>query len=277
MGWLQKLVSLYFVGIVLSVAVFYLSALPDSPDAAKFSQLTIAHRGDALNFPENSLSAISGAHQLKADAVEIDVMMTSDGVLVAMHDPSLERTTNGTGLVADHSYSDISTLTLKAGNSNTDERIPTLEEVVLLTRSLGLKLELELKNEIKSKYQAILEVARIFEKHQMYEYAFVSLFDPRFLYYLRSENPKIVTALAIKQHPPYNKLVEFLIRRDGFLDYPGVGVIEPSTALADEDLIQKWVAKKKVVSVWMVNSQREKDWFKGYPVSIITDCPSGFC
>ncbi|WP_169545791.1 glycerophosphodiester phosphodiesterase [Sneathiella aquimaris] len=274
MDWLFKLVVLYVALTILAIVTLYLTALPDSSDATGFSQLTIAHRGDGLNFPENSLPAIKGAKKLNANAVEVDVMMSSDGVLVAMHDPTLDRTTNGSGLVADHTFVELSKLRLKG---NSDASIPSLEEVVQLIQELDLKLEIEMKTEIERKYEASVKVAQLFEKYKLEKQAFVSSFDPRFLYYLRSENPKIVTALAIKRHPPYHKLIEFIIRRDGFVDYLGAGIIEPSVDIADSAFIEKWLAKGKVINVWTVNSQREKAVFKNQPITITTDCPGSYC
>jgi len=277
MGWLWKLMAVYVVVTALVATVLYLTALPPSPDAGVFSRLVIAHRGDALNFPENSLPAIKGAYKLNADAVEIDVMMTSDGVLVAMHDPGLERTTNGNGLVADYTFAEISKLRINSASGGSETSVPSLEQVVQLVLKLGLKLEIELKTEIENKYLASITIARMFEKHSLYENAYVSSFDPRFLYYIRSENPEIVTALAIRPHPPYNKLVEFLIRRDAMVDYLGVGIIVPSIDIADEVFIKKWLARGKAINIWTPNSSMEKSFLKSFPVSITTDCPGDTC
>ncbi len=274
MSWLLKLVILYCAVALIAITAFHITALPSSPDPSNFSQLTIAHRGDALSFPENSLSAIRGAKKINADAVEIDVMMTSDGVLVGMHDPTLDRTTNGSGLIAEHTFEELSKFHL---NGASGAVIPSLEQVILLARELDLKLEIELKTEIERKYEASMKVARLFEKYSLEDRVFVSSFDPRFLYYLRSENPKIVTALAYKNHPPYNKLVEFLIRRDLFAEYLGIGIVEPAMDVADEAFIEKWLGKGKAINIWTVNSSREKTFFRKYPVSITTDCPASFC
>ena len=274
MSWLWKLVMLYCVLSLIAITTFYLTALPSSPDATSFSQLIISHRGDALNYPENSLPAILGAKNLNADAVEVDIMMTSDGVLVGMHDATLERTTNGNGLVADHTFEELTKLRLKG---SIDAAIPSLEQIIQLILELDLKLEIELKTEIEKKYETSLAVARLFEKYNLEELAFVSSFDPRFLYYLRSENPKIVTALAYKTYPPYNKLIEFLIRRDSFADYLGGGIVEPSIDVAEPAFIKKWLDRGMAINIWTVNSSREKALFKNLPVSITTDCPGSFC
>ena len=83
-----------------------------------------AHRGACAEKPENTLAAFARALELKTFGMELDVHLTRDGVPVVIHDESVERTTNGTGLVAEIAYADIRNL--DAGNG---ERIPTLQEV----------------------------------------------------------------------------------------------------------------------------------------------------
>lgn len=61
--------------------------------------LTIAHRGHSIEYPENTLPAYQKAIELSIEMIECDVNITRDGVLVMMHDPTLDRTTNGTGRV----------------------------------------------------------------------------------------------------------------------------------------------------------------------------------
>ena len=62
----------------------------------------IAHRGASAYAPEHTIVAYTLGQQLKGDYIEIDLQMTKDGHLIAMHDETLNRTTNGTGLVKDH-------------------------------------------------------------------------------------------------------------------------------------------------------------------------------
>ena len=65
--------------------------------------LRIAHRGASGHQPENTLAAISKALEIKVDIIEIDVRVCKTGELVVFHDLTLERTTNGSGLIADAS------------------------------------------------------------------------------------------------------------------------------------------------------------------------------
>ena len=72
--------------------------------------LVIAHRGGAGLWPENTLFALQEAEKLGADLSEIDINMSRDGVLVAIHDASVERTTNAKGLVQDLTLSELKSL-----------------------------------------------------------------------------------------------------------------------------------------------------------------------
>lgn len=64
----------------------------------------IAHRGASAYAPEHTIAAYKLGKHLKGDYIEIDLQMTKDGHLVAMHDETVNRTTNGTGLVKEHTF-----------------------------------------------------------------------------------------------------------------------------------------------------------------------------
>jgi glycerophosphoryl diester phosphodiesterase len=64
------------------------------------AKLVIAHRGDSAHFPENTLESLRQAMVLGADAIEFDVRLSRDGQAVVMHDPTVDRTTDGTGAVS---------------------------------------------------------------------------------------------------------------------------------------------------------------------------------
>ncbi|MGU9560568.1 glycerophosphodiester phosphodiesterase family protein, partial [Lactiplantibacillus pentosus] len=64
--------------------------------------LNVAHRGASGHAPEHTLLAYKLGQKMKGDYIEIDLQMTKDGHLVAMHDETLDRTTNGTGFVKDY-------------------------------------------------------------------------------------------------------------------------------------------------------------------------------
>ena len=70
----------------------------------------VAHRGDSINYPENTLPAFLSAVKMNIDIVETDVHLTKDGVLVIWHDPTLERNTNGSGTLESHTLAELKQL-----------------------------------------------------------------------------------------------------------------------------------------------------------------------
>ena len=115
--------------------------------------LRIGHRGAAGHAPENTLAAIQKGIALGVDFVEIDVQRTADSVLVALHDETVNRTTNGKGRVDRLCLRDIEKL--DAGDG---EHIPTLEEVLKVTEGrAGLMLELKVKGVAQQTAEVVRE------------------------------------------------------------------------------------------------------------------------
>ncbi|GHS86997.1 glycerophosphoryl diester phosphodiesterase [Bacteroidia bacterium] len=99
---------------------------------AQNSQVFVAsHRGDWRNYADNSIEGIESCIKMGVDIIEIDLALTKDSVLVLMHDRTVDRTTNGKGLVSDFTLEEIKQLRLKNGLGRvTDFTIPTLVEVM---------------------------------------------------------------------------------------------------------------------------------------------------
>lgn len=109
----------------------------------------IGHRGAAAYAPENTLAGIRAAQALGCRWVEFDVRLTADGTLVLCHDDRLERTTDGRGSIA---RLDLAAIRRSdAGGwfapQFAGERVPTLDEAILLCSQLGLGANIEIKAE----------------------------------------------------------------------------------------------------------------------------------
>lgn len=100
-----------------------------TPDRIPFVS---AHRGGPRKgFPENCIATFENTLSHGPAILEIDPRYTKDGQIVLMHDPTLDRTTNGTGKVSDYTLEEIRKLRLKDTEGNlTDYRIPTLDEAL---------------------------------------------------------------------------------------------------------------------------------------------------
>lgn len=96
---------------------------------------TCAHRCNTFKgirdgVPENSIKAIEYAIEMGANMIEIDPRATSDGIIVNMHDATINRTTTGTGNVSKMTYQNLYQYNLKGSKGETGYKVPTLEEVL---------------------------------------------------------------------------------------------------------------------------------------------------
>ena len=106
-----------------------------------------AHRGDRANFPENTLPALDAVLASDFDFVETDIQLTADAVPVLFHDETVDRTTNGTGLLAEKTLAEVKAL--DAGSWYSREfvflQVPTLDEFLEIFEGSKKKAMLELK------------------------------------------------------------------------------------------------------------------------------------
>jgi len=111
------------------------------------SGAVIGHRGIAKHAPENTLSSFKLAAKQKVDWIEFDIRLTKDNSLVVFHDDTLERTTNGSGWVHEHTLKELAMLDAGAWFSPAfrGEPIPVFEEVLPELFKLSLYLNIELK------------------------------------------------------------------------------------------------------------------------------------
>lgn len=151
------------------------------------------HRGDSYNYFENTMTAFAAAYEAGADMIETDVRLSSDLELVLMHDERIDRTTNGSGKVAEKSFEELRSL--NAGNEATPEVIPTLEELLAFAKDKDLTLNIEIKeyfsdgNEKRAE-ECIDKVLELVEKYGMGERILVNSFDAAALEYVYKKHGK---------------------------------------------------------------------------------------
>ena len=98
-----------------------------------------AHRGALVECPENTLAAFRRALELGAGGIELDVHLSADGIPMVIHDWTVDRTTNGSGLVSEMAYDELQSLDAGQG-----ERIPTLGQVLDLVGNTPI-VDIEVK------------------------------------------------------------------------------------------------------------------------------------
>ncbi len=109
-----------FIRVILSIVVIFLifalhrlmtiNLQPQRPALEHDRPLLFAHRGGSALAPENTLPAFLNGVRFGADALELDIRLTADNQVVVFHDETLERTTNGSGKVRDHTLDELKQL-----------------------------------------------------------------------------------------------------------------------------------------------------------------------
>jgi glycerophosphoryl diester phosphodiesterase len=163
---------------------------------AKPATLLAAHRGGALLWPENSLLAFRNAVALGADFIEFDVHLSKDGELMVIHDPTLDRTTSGSGPVKDRTAAELKALRLKdSTGALTEEILPTLDEVAAVAAQGKRRMLLEIKvDSSRARYPGIEEkVLAILDRHGMAGSTVVMAFDAPTWRRVRELRPDVAT------------------------------------------------------------------------------------
>jgi glycerophosphoryl diester phosphodiesterase len=161
------------------------------------ARLVIGHRGAAARFPENTFAAFDYAVGIGVDAIEFDIRITGDGVVVVIHDPTLDRTTGSSGRVASLSATELAQADAGARFSpdggrtfpfaGKGIRVPTLES--LIERYPGIPLLIEIKVP-----EAASETLRIFRRHGCEDRVLIDSMDVRALRLFRGTKVSVGAA-----------------------------------------------------------------------------------
>lgn len=183
----------------------------------------IAHRGASFYAPENTMSAFELAHQMKADMIELDVLLSKDNIPVVLHDSSLRGTTNGRGFAKDHTLAELKKLDAGSWFSEKyrGEKILTFEEVLEWAKG-KISLNIEVKTEaVSDTYKDGIEHYCIEQvcKYGMEKHVVFSSFDYRSVFHLKKNAPEIAVSILYEKRRPFRKKPMVLLneyRADGF-------------------------------------------------------------
>jgi len=158
------------------------------------SPLITAHRGYAEIAPENTMSAFEAALNAGTDACEFDVHMTLDGVLIVIHDESVDRTTNGTGLISELTYEYLTTLDAGSWKDPkfVGEKIPTLLQTLTYFKANNMVAVLEIK--VADIVDKVLEMLY---KTQMDKRTVIISFEESAIKKILREKPEIPALLLL--------------------------------------------------------------------------------
>jgi glycerophosphoryl diester phosphodiesterase len=233
-----------------------------------------AHRGGALLWPENSLLAFRNALALGADFLELDVHLTKDGGVVVIHDPTLDRTTTGSGPVRARALAELEGLRLKDRDGTvTGEPIPTLEQVVALAAAGKRQILLEIKtDERRERYPGIEEkVLAVLDHHRFVPFTVVMAFEGATWRRVRQLRPEArVAALYSPRMLPAAAVEPELLA----LAQAGVAFVGLHQVLVNSEVARQARLAGLGLAVWTVNEREAIARFIETGVNlVITDRP----
>src|SRR5437588_921401 len=218
------------------------------------------HRGNPAEHPENTLASSQSAIAAGCDMVECDVHLTTDGELAVIHDHTLERTTNGTGLVGAHSLAELRELDAGGG-----QQIPLLEEIFeLVGDRVGLVIETK-QNPIP--YPGLEEkLVATLRRHQMVDRVTVISFHHLCVRHLKQIAPELDAGIIDASRP---------IDPVGMLRAAGANLFSSYYGTLDPAMAEEIKAAAGAVGVWTVDDQLALMWARHCrPDSVFTNRPA---
>lgn len=223
---------------------------PVPPPRHKF--IVIAHRGDHTRYPENTLAAYQQAIKDGADYVEIDLRTTKDGKLVSLHNESVDRMTNSTGLVKDLTFEEIKRLKVKDENKLNDGKyeIPSFQEILKLCKN-----KIYIYIDFKDADPAV--VYPVLKQYGMEKQVLVYINNPAQLTNWRKVAPKMPLMLSMPDsvHAVSGMSVFINQYHPDVLDGDYTQYNNQMTAFAKAQHIPVWPDAQQ-------NNEGEKDWSK---------------
>ena len=219
------------------------------------------HRGNPAAHPENTLASFRSAIELGVDMIECDVHMSADGHMVVIHDHTLDRTTDGTGMVRDLTWEELQRLDAGGG-----ERLPSLEQVIAVAREGRVGLAIEVK-QIPLPYPGLEErlVAALREAGMVDQAVVISFYHPS-CRRLKELEPALQVGLLDAARP---------IDPVGLLRGAGGDVWCPHYGAMDPALVEEIHAAGGAVGAWTVNDEPAVLWCRlCRPDSVFSDDPA---
>lgn len=213
--------------------------------------LVISHRGANQEAPENTLPAFRRSLEYKVDGFENDVHLTRDGRLVVCHDDTVDRTSNGVGLIADHTFEELRALDFGSwfAPEFAGTQIPTLEEFYALCADLKI-VNVEIKRAPDGSTDAAAGVIRLAKACGVFEKLVVSSFDMDMLQACAAEDPAARTAFLYMD----GELAEEIAGDPGaYAQKYGLAAFHPLLLFATEEFIAACHGHGLMVNPWTVN------------------------
>lgn len=217
------------------------------------------HRGNPAEHPENTLASFRSAIELGVDMVECDVHLSADGELIVIHDHTLDRTTNGSGLVVQRTLAELRELDAGGG-----ERLPVLDDVCdLVAGRVGLCIELK---QLPFAYPDLEEkLIRLLRERELVEQTAIVSFHHATMRRVKEMEPALTVGVLEAARP---------IDPVGMMRGALADIYSPHYGAMDADLVAQIHAAGGAVGVWPVDDDAAVAWCRVCrPDSVFTNRP----
>ena len=241
-----------------------LAQIPQQTNIMRSAKVTrfIAHRGLSYIAPENTLKSMEMAGRVGMWGVETDVLATLDGVLILMHDSTVDRTTDGTGTVSNMLYSEIQALTIDVGNNIAmypNLKVPTFEDYLITCKRFNLVPVIE--NKWITMPSDLDTFVNLIKKQGLEESCFVISADYTILQAIRERSKKIMLQYLADDmtQATLNKIL--LLKNT---------CINPTISLLTKTNIELAHANGIMVNCWVTDTYQQAKTYISYGVDYIT-------
>jgi glycerophosphoryl diester phosphodiesterase len=278
---------LIFLGVVaisfIILAIFALNAkkADDYPVLDQDAFMVIAHQGGEQLRPSNTMPAFEHAVELGVDMLEMDVHQTKDGVLVLMHDDTVDRTTDGSGTIKEMTLAEIKAL--DAGHYWTDDdgatypyrgqgiTVPTLAEIFQAFPDMPMNIEIK-----QDSPSIVAPFCDLIHEYQMEDKVLIPTFHPDTMEEFRANCPDVATSMTEPEIRLFYGLN--MGRLSSFFSPPGQAFQVPESSGNLQVITPRFVenAQKRhiAVHVWTVNDPADMERLIETGIDgIITDRP----
>lgn len=242
----------------------------------------VAHRGDSAHFPENTLPAFESAYTMGVDVIETDVHLSKDGVIVVWHDPTLERNTDGSGRIEDHTLEELKsydagyTFTPDGGKSfpfrGTGVQLCTLEEALIACPAQRFNVDLKSRDP-----RIVDEFIALLNRLQAKKRVVGASFHRSNLALLRKKEPRIQTSITTIEVLPLlfaQKLGILSKKKQPQPTVFQVPVSQWGIHVITDRFIETMHSRGAIIQVWTINEESEiRRLFEMGVDSVMTDKP----
>lgn len=242
----------------------------------------VAHRGDSGSFPENTLLAFESAVKMNVDVIETDVHISKDGAIVIWHDPTLDRNTDATGRIEDHTLAELKefdagyTFTLDGGVTypfrGKGVHLATLEEALEAFPTTRFNVDLKSKEET-----IVAAFIKLITKHDAFDRVVGASFHLKNLKALRKAEKRIQTSLTTLEVLPLlakQKLGVLSSKKQKDLTIFQVPPRQWGIEVVTPRFVEIMHKRGAIIQVWTINEREEMKRLLQMGVdSIMTDHP----